>query len=159
MEYLSRYVFRIAISNSRILKVEDGKVHFMLKNYRKKGVYQLMKLSVDEFISRFLLHLLPKGFTKVRYYGIFVNTHRKTNGILAKELLTEQQQIKNEEELEDGRLVWEQQDPGWLSKREIIQSKVSKSNCPKCKKGNMNFAGIVNYITPCAITFRISKST
>ena len=84
LEYLSRYVFRIAITDRRILEVKDGKVRFSWKDYRT-GRFREMKLDIGEFIRRFLLHVLPKGFFKVRYYGIFssqttriLNQSRKT---------------------------------------------------------------------------------
>jgi hypothetical protein len=66
LEYLSRYVFRIAITDRRILEVKDGKVLFSWKDYRTNR-FRRMRLDTDEFIRRFLLHILPKGFFKVRY--------------------------------------------------------------------------------------------
>jgi len=77
LEYLSRYVFRIAISDRRIEKVENGMVHFTIKDYKRNGIFRKMKLEIDEFIRRFLLHVLPTAFFKIRYYGIFANTCRK----------------------------------------------------------------------------------
>jgi hypothetical protein len=67
LEYLSRYVFRIAISDRRIIKIENGIVHFTMKDYKKGGIFREMKLELNEFIRRFLLHILPKGFMKIRY--------------------------------------------------------------------------------------------
>ena len=97
LEYLSRYIFRIAISDRRIEKVENGKVYFTIKDYKQKGIFRRIHLDVNEFIRRFLMHLLPKGFFKVRYYGIFANVHRKTNIAIAKAfLLEEQQEVKRE---------------------------------------------------------------
>ncbi|MGQ1786424.1 IS91 family transposase [Saccharicrinis sp. GN24d3] len=78
LEYLSRYVFRIAITNRRIIEVKDGKVLFSWKDYRT-GRSRKMRLDIDEFIRRFLLHVLPKGFFKVRSYGIFANRYRRQN--------------------------------------------------------------------------------
>ena len=77
LEYLSRYVFRVAISDRRVEKVENGMVHFTIKDRKRKGIYHKMKLETDEFIRGFLLHILPRGFFKVRYYGIFANTRRR----------------------------------------------------------------------------------
>jgi len=70
LKYLASYVFRVALSNNRIVKVEDERVTF---RYRPSGRRQdkYCTLSVDEFIRRFLQHVLPKGFVKVRYYGLF----------------------------------------------------------------------------------------
>lgn len=66
LEYLSHYVFRVAISDRRIIHVKDGKVLFSWKDYRSGG-FRKMLLDIDEFIRRFLLHTLPQGFFKVRY--------------------------------------------------------------------------------------------
>jgi len=84
LEYLSRYIFRIAITNRRIIEVKDGKVLFSWKDYRS-GQFRKMRLEVDEFIRRFLLHVLPSGFFKVRYYGIFSSRYRKKTLLLLKD--------------------------------------------------------------------------
>ena len=68
IKYLSRYVFKVAISNSRIIKVEDRKVYFKYKKPRSNR-WRTMVLDVMEFMRRFLQHVLPSGFMKVRYYG------------------------------------------------------------------------------------------
>jgi len=72
--YLSRYVFRVAISNERIVAYDGARVSFRFKD--QKGNTQLETLAVDEFIRRFLLHVLPKGFVKVRYYGLWASACR-----------------------------------------------------------------------------------
>ncbi|MEA3443786.1 MAG: transposase [Bacteroidota bacterium] len=143
LEYLSRYVFRVAITNNRIIAVKGGKVHFSWKDYRT-GLFRKMKLGLDEFIRRFLLHVLPKGFFKVRYYGIFSSRYRKQNIETAKQHLSQEQSLANEEAIEDGRQVWVKQDTVW---DEIMGwlKKYKKPNCPSCKKGRLRFAGIVPY--------------
>ena len=148
LEYLSRYVFRIAISDRRIDKVENGIVHFSIKDYKRNGIFRKMKLEIDEFIRRYLLHVLPQRFLKVRYYGIFANTCRKKNIKSAKELLTEEKANQQQEEIEDGRKVWEKQDTVWVKIMEDIKNHL-KFNCPDCKKGRMRFAGIVPDDPPC----------
>jgi len=112
LAYLSRYVFRIAITDRRIIEVKDGKIRFSWKDYRT-GLFREMKLDIDEFIRRFLLHVLPKGFFKVRYYGIFSSRHRKENIETARRLLAQETENKKEEALEDGARVWEKQDTVW----------------------------------------------
>jgi hypothetical protein len=112
LEYLSRYVFRIAITDRRIIEVKDGKVLFSWKDYRT-GRFHRMKLEVDEFIRRFLLHLLPKGFFKVRYYGIFSSRYRKENIETARELLAAETANADEEALEDGLRLLQKQDTVW----------------------------------------------
>jgi hypothetical protein len=142
LEYLSRYVFRIAISHRRIDKVENGKVHFSVKDYRLNGISRKMKMDVGEFIRRFLLHVLPQGFFKVRYYGIFANAVRKANIALANNLLSEEKNDQRMEDIQDGKQTWEKQDTLWNEIMDRIR-KHSKFNCPVCKKGTMRFAGMV----------------
>jgi hypothetical protein len=141
LEYLSRYVFRIAITDRRIIEVKDGKVRFSWKDYRT-GRFREMKLDVDEFIRRFLLHILPKGFFKVRYYGILSSRYRKQNILAAKQLLAQEVENRKEEALEDGGQVWERQDTVWTEILECIQN-FRQPNCPVCKKGRLRFAGLV----------------
>ncbi len=123
------------------MEVKDGKVHFSWKDYRTNRFRQ-MKHDIDEFIRRFLLHVLPKGFFKVRYYGIFSSRYRKQNIEAAKQLLAQEGKTKKEEDMEDGRRVWEKQDTVWCEIRELIKS-FRQPNCPVCKKGKLRFAGLV----------------
>jgi hypothetical protein len=141
LEYLSRYVFRIAITDRRILEVKDGKVRFSWKDYRT-GRFREMKLDIDEFIRRFLLHVLPKGFFKVRYYGIFSSRYRKENIETAKQLLAQETETRNQEALEDGDRIWKRQDTVWNEIQQCTRN-FRQPNCPACRKGRMRFAGIV----------------
>jgi hypothetical protein len=141
LEYLSRYVFRIAITNRRIIEVKDGKVLFSWKDYRS-GHFRKMRLEIDEFIRRFLLHILPQGFFKVRYYGIFTNRYRKENIQNAKKLLKQEQNLRLEEAIEDGEKVLIKRYSIWDELFKTIQEYI-KPNCPCCKKGYLHFAGIV----------------
>jgi len=86
LDYLGRYVYRVAISNHRLLAIENGKVVFRWRDYRD-GRVKVMKLEAFEFIRRFLLHILPSGFCKVRYYGILASRNLKTKLLRAKEVL------------------------------------------------------------------------
>lgn len=76
LDYLGRYTHRIAISNNRLLKVKDGKVCFSWRNYRQGNKVQTMTLEAEEFIRRFLLHVLPSDFMRIRYFGFLSNRHR-----------------------------------------------------------------------------------
>ena len=78
IKYLGRYIQRVAISNNRIESVDDEKVCFSYKDYADKGKRKKMELSPMEFIRRFMLHILPERFCKVRYYGILSIKNRKT---------------------------------------------------------------------------------
>ena len=75
MKYLAQYVFRVAISNNRIIKHQGGFVTFKYKDSKTK-VHKFMKLTTEEFIRRFLQHVLPKGFVKIRYFGLFAIKNR-----------------------------------------------------------------------------------
>jgi hypothetical protein len=141
LEYLSRYVFRIAITDRRIIEVKDGKVLFSWKDYRT-GLFRRMRLDTDEFIRRFLLHVLPQGFFKVRYYGIFSSRMRRQNVELARKLLIQEHDEIKQEAREDGKLTWEKQDTVWNELLQIIMN-YRKPNCPHCHMGRLHFAGLV----------------
>lgn len=76
LDYVGRYTHRVAISNNRIIGIEDGAVRFRWKDYRHSNRQKVMTVSADEFIRRFLLHVLPEGFHRIRYYGFLGNRHR-----------------------------------------------------------------------------------
>jgi hypothetical protein len=89
LAYLSRYTHRVAIANSRLIALDDSGVTFKWKDYRakKRERFKLMTLAVDEFIRRFLLHVLPSGFHRIRHYGLFANGGRAQNIARARQLL------------------------------------------------------------------------
>jgi len=123
VQYLARYTHRVAISNSRLLSMENGKVEFYWKDYRKNGGRQVMALDATEFIQRFLMHVLPNGFYKVRYYGILSSV--------------------NGEKLAIVRYLTDPFGTG-PAKISIEGKDIKKGNkaaplslCPKCKKGRM----------------------
>ena len=78
VEYLGRYTHKIAMSNHRIKGLENGNVRFMVKEYRHGGKKSILQLTDAEFIRRFSLHILPKGFTRIRHYGILSSYHKRT---------------------------------------------------------------------------------
>lgn len=85
IEYLGRYTHKIAISNHRLKAIENGKVTFIYKDYRKGAQKQEMTLEAMEFIRRFSMHILPKGFVRIRHYGILSSTSKKGNIPVIKE--------------------------------------------------------------------------
>jgi len=89
LAYLSRYTHRIAIANSRLVAFDGERVTFKWKDYRAKtgARYKLMTLDADEFIRRFLIHVLPDGFHRIRHYGLLANGNRTGNIALARRLL------------------------------------------------------------------------
>ena len=88
LAYLGRYTHRVAIANSRLIALIDGKVCFAWKDYREDGKTKAMTLDADEFIRRFLLHTLPAGFHRIRYYGFLANGDRSDNIAHCRRLLT-----------------------------------------------------------------------
>lgn len=86
MEYLGRYTHRVAISNSRILKLEDDKVSFKWRDYKENNKWKVMTVSAEEFIRRFLIHVLPRRFMKIRHYGLLGNRNRQKKLKLCKRL-------------------------------------------------------------------------
>jgi Putative transposase len=90
LAYLSRYTHRVAISNSRLISLDERGVTFRAKDYRRNGAdrHQVMTLDAGEFIRRFLLHVLPKGFHRIRHYGLLASAGRKVNIMRARALLT-----------------------------------------------------------------------
>jgi hypothetical protein len=76
LKYLSRYTHRIAISNRRLLSINQGKVEFSWKDYKEHCKEKVMSLKAEEFIRRFLLHVLPKGYVRIRHYGLLAGRHR-----------------------------------------------------------------------------------
>jgi hypothetical protein len=89
LAYLSRYTHRVAISNSRLTAFDDNGVTFKWKDYRAEGHerQKLMTLASDEFIRRFLIHVLPRGFHRIRHYGLFASSKRAKNIARARKLL------------------------------------------------------------------------
>ena len=89
LAYLSRYTHRVAISNSRLIAFDHNGVTFKWKDYRTEGRdrYKIMTLATGEFIRRFLIHVLPKGFHRIRHYGLFAKASRADNIARARELL------------------------------------------------------------------------
>src|SRR6516164_2688484 len=78
---------RVAISNHRLLDMQDGQVTFRYKDYKHAQQQKVMTLSADEFLRRFLLHVLPDGFQRIRHYGLLGNRHRAENLARCRELL------------------------------------------------------------------------
>lgn len=87
LAYLGRYTHRVAISNDRIVAADDGSVAFRYKDYRQPHLMKVLSLPAVEFVRRFLLHVLPRRFSKIRYFGIFANRQRAGNIDLCRSLL------------------------------------------------------------------------
>ena len=89
LAYLARYTHRVAIGNSRLVSIDDGAIAFRWRDYRQSGAQQkkVMRLDSGEFMRRFLMHVLPDGFHRIRHYGVFANGHRAEKLALCRKLL------------------------------------------------------------------------
>jgi putative transposase/transposase-like zinc-binding protein len=125
-DYLSRYTHRIAVSNHRLLKMENGKVTFLWRDYRRGNRQRPMTLTAEEFVRRFLLHVLPKGFVRIRYYGFLCNRHRARKLQRCRQLL--------HVPLADP--AQPPTPPDWKSRYERLTGK-PVDLCPKCRQGRM----------------------
>ncbi len=126
VDYLGKYTHRVAISNERIIKLEDDRVTFSYRDYRDGNKNKLMTLDVFEFIRRFLLHILPFKYFKIRYYGLFSNRNREKKIRICKEILGS---INNDKEGLSRKESWE----------ELLFRLTGKDPriCPCCGKGRM----------------------
>ena len=125
IEYLGRYTHRVAISNDRLVNLEGDRVTFRYRDRKDHDTVKLMSLDAWEFIRRFLLHVLPDGFVKIRHYGILSNRNRKTKLARCKELLGGD----DSQEHEQGKESWQD----FLTR---ITGHVPRI-CPFCGKGTM----------------------
>ena len=122
IQYLGRYTHRVAISNERIIKIEDNKVRFKWRDYKDNNKMKEMTVTIEEFIRRFLIHILPPRFMKIRYYGILGNRNKKKK-LLKCKILTRTKIYKKKE----------------LPTLELLKKVLGKdfNLCPQCKKGHM----------------------
>jgi len=122
LSYLARYTYRVAISNRRLVAVADGQVSFRYRDRRSGGGERVMTLSAEAFIGRFLLHVLPPRFTRVRSYGFLANRSRKTNLARCRELL-------------DAVMIGQEHDSASETPRP------DPLLCPQCGQARLRFAG------------------
>jgi hypothetical protein len=133
LDYLARYTHRIAISNHRLVRMESGRVAFTYKDYKTGTRGQTMTLDADEFIRRFLLHVLPNGFQRIRYYGFLANCHR-TEKLTQCRLLLQAHKTN------------ETQEAGTLDRRALFQALtgIDPCQCPRCHEGHLRRVAIVS---------------
>jgi hypothetical protein len=125
LDYVGRYTHRVAISNNRLLDIENGKVTFHYKDYRHNRKHKTMTLDAAEFIRRFLLHVLPDGFQRIRYYGFLGNRYREEKLARCRQVLGMPDCPPPAESLQDYRDRYE----------ELTGS--SLRECPICHQGRM----------------------
>src|SRR6202011_4059178 len=123
LDYLGRYTHRVAISNHRLKELKDGQVTFTYKDYRHEQRQKVMTLSADEFLRRFLMHVLPGGFQRIRHYGLLGNRHRVENLARCRELLAMPEPIS-------------QHDRDYRERYRLLTGQ-DLLRCPQCTKGQM----------------------
>jgi hypothetical protein len=125
LDYVGRYTHRVAISNNRIRDIGDRHVSFQWKDYRDRDREKVMTLEAGEFIRRFLLHILPQRFQRIRYYGFMANRQRKQKLEQCRQCLTMPEPVPQADTSLDYRDTVEQ------------LTGVSLRLCPVCRKGTM----------------------
>jgi hypothetical protein len=123
LAYLGAYTHRIAISNHRILSLQQGRVAFRYRDYADSRKQKILRLEVDEFIRRFLLHVLPGGFVRIRHYGLLANRSRRQKIARCRELLSASDP--------------KQPDKQTVSEKLLRLTGVDIQRCPECQKGRM----------------------
>ena len=102
LKYLARYTHRVAISNHCLISLENGRVRFRYKDYQRGHKKRVMELSVVEFLRRFLLHVLPRRFMRIRYSGLLANPKRAGNLVRCRELLGLRTVIEPDDQSSEG---------------------------------------------------------
>jgi hypothetical protein len=129
LKYLARYTHRVAISNTRISSLEDGRVTFTLKDYADGSKTKTMTLDAVEFIRRFLIHVVPRGFVRIRQFGFLANRNRKRNLAACRSLLASRPAI-----------VCSPFSPSNASVETVSEE---RNRCPVCKIGRLVIVEIV----------------
>jgi hypothetical protein len=148
LKYLGNYTHRVAISNHRIVATEEDKVIFKWKDYRDGGKRKLMSLQVAEFMRRFLLHVIPKGFVRIRSYGFLSNRNKRKLLATCRELLLES--------VDEAKPQEQEPKPGG----QIITSLAGGNPllCPHCRQGNMIAVMIIEPEPLSKNTFKLDSS-
>lgn len=133
INYLGGYTHRIAISNYRLIKVEKGKVHFKVRDKSNPENSKVMILDVVEFMRRFLLHVLPNAFVRIRHFGILGNRYKKVKIDLIRNFLGVSTKVKK-----DIEVTW----------RELMKSLVGVDVdiCPRCRDGTLEKSSLIKSI-------------
>ncbi|MCP5090652.1 MAG: IS91 family transposase [Gammaproteobacteria bacterium] len=129
--YLGNYTHRIAISNHRIVNVNNGKVTFGVKDYKDGCKKKLLTLDATEFLRRFLLHVLPRGFVRIRHYGLCASANVNTKLVAARKLLEPNVEIQDNN-------GGEQQTPLPWWQRFLEQTGIDVMACPICEQGRIS---------------------
>jgi hypothetical protein len=146
VRYIGRYTHKLAISNNRLISLEDGHVRFKYRDYREMGRWKEAVLSAEEFIRRFLMHVLPEGFHRIRHYGLLANGRCKAKVEQIRQLLS----------------------PGDNESDEVLQEHEDRQGkrCPACEKGILKtffivnrFGKVVRSMLPLSLRINIASDT
>ncbi len=130
LDYLARYTHRVAISNHRIVSGNDGKVTFKYKDRKQGNEKKMMTLSAHEFIRRFLLHVIPAGLMRIRYFGFMANRYKQENLNTIRELMGIFTSSSKQEKLTTEELIW-------------LFMGIDVRQCPVCQEGTMVRVGMI----------------
>ena len=133
--YLSRYTHRVAIANQRLVSLDEGKVSFRARDNSRPGQQRLVTLSAPEFIRRFLLHVLPLRFVKIRHYGLMAPCNAKTKLEKARGLLSLQKPLHHKE-LEDQKIDTPSETKTWQEMLQALTG-IDLTTCPNCGQGRL----------------------
>jgi hypothetical protein len=136
LKYLARYTHRVAISNRRLVSFEYDRLTFRWRDYTKGNRDRTMTLDAAEFIRRFLLHSLPRGFQRIRQYGFLANRVRQQKLSLCRELLSD----ASDDARSSGRITPENTD---ADARVDQYSTATDGTCPACQKGRMTVVEVI----------------
>ena len=134
LDYLGRYTHRVALSNDRLVDVRDDRVRFRWKDYADHDRVKIMALDADEFLRRFLLHVVPSGFMRIRHFGLLANRTRGATLTRCRDLLD--QPTPEEVRLESIAVLMQR------------LTGVDLSRCPACGEGRMQISAIVVRVAP-----------
>jgi len=139
LDYVGRYTHRIAISNSRLLSIDNAKVRFRWKDYRRDNHHATMTLEAEEFIRRFLIHVPSDGFQRIRYDGFLGNRHRTRKLALCRELLA----------MQPAAPALPDPPTDYRDRHEALTG-VSLRLCPHCHRGTMLVVAVIARLMVCS---------
>ena len=132
LQYLGRYTHRVAITNNRILNIRNDDVSFLWRDYADQNRQKTMTLKADEFIRRFLLHILPSRYVRIRHFGLLANRKRNNTIALCRKILGDGQ---TETKQNTRKETWQEQ---------LLRiCGLDVTLCPVCQKGRMGRIGLL----------------
>jgi hypothetical protein len=134
LAYLGRYTHRVALSNDRLVELGDGRVRFRWKDYADHDRVKILTLAADEFLRRFLLHVVPRGFMRIRHFGLLANRTRRATLTQCWNLL--------------GQPPPEEAPSESVAELMHRLTGIDLARCPVCGEGRMQVTAIIVHVTP-----------